>query len=109
MSANEGGAEPASRGVGGVPSWPSIVGSTVADPAQVQRCPDGGDCGKENRTSGDYLSMGLWCSGITSALHAEGPGLNPQWVHVPLLSQVSKLLSRLVAAGPFPTSAPAMA
>ena len=21
--------------------------------------------------------MGLWCSGITSALHAEGPGFNP--------------------------------
>ena len=25
---------------------------------------------------------GTWCSGITSAPHAEGPGLNPQCVHV---------------------------
>ena len=25
---------------------------------------------------------GLWCSGITSASHAEGPGLNPQQVHI---------------------------
>ncbi len=24
-----------------------------------------------------------WCSGITSALHAEGPGFNPQCVHIP--------------------------
>ena len=24
---------------------------------------------------------GTWCSGITSASHAEGPGLNPQCVH----------------------------
>ena len=28
------------------------------------------------------LLKGTWCSGITSALHAEGPGLNPQCVHV---------------------------
>ena len=27
------------------------------------------------------LSRGTWCSGITSAPHAEGPGLNPQCVH----------------------------
>ena len=26
-------------------------------------------------------SEGSWCSGITSASHAEGPGFNPQWVH----------------------------
>ena len=24
---------------------------------------------------------GTWCSGITSAPHAEGPGFNPQCVH----------------------------
>ena len=24
---------------------------------------------------------GSWCSGITSASHAEGPGFDPQWVH----------------------------
>ena len=24
---------------------------------------------------------GTWCSGITSASHAEGPGFNPQCVH----------------------------
>ena len=27
------------------------------------------------------LAWGIWCSGITSASHAEGPGLNPQCVH----------------------------
>ncbi len=27
------------------------------------------------------LSMGTWCSGITPAQHAGGPGLNPQCVH----------------------------
>ena len=26
-------------------------------------------------------SRGTWCSGITSASHAEGPGFNPQCVH----------------------------
>ena len=25
--------------------------------------------------------MGTWCSGITPAQHAGGPGFNPQWVH----------------------------
>ena len=28
------------------------------------------------------FSWGTWCSGITSASHAEGPGLNPQCVHM---------------------------
>ena len=28
----------------------------------------------------DY-HLGTWCSGITPALHAEGPGFNPQSVH----------------------------
>ena len=27
------------------------------------------------------IFKGMWRSGITSALHAEGPGLNPQHVH----------------------------
>ena len=27
-------------------------------------------------------AMGTWCSGITSAPHAEGPGFNPQCVHI---------------------------
>ena len=27
------------------------------------------------------MSLGTWCSGITSASHAEGPGFNPQCVH----------------------------
>ena len=25
--------------------------------------------------------MGMWCSGITSALHAEGPGFKPRRFH----------------------------
>ena len=28
-----------------------------------------------------FLTEGTWCSGITSASHAEGPGFNPQCVH----------------------------
>jgi hypothetical protein len=28
------------------------------------------------------VHTGTWCSGITSALHAEGPGFNPQCVHL---------------------------
>ena len=28
-----------------------------------------------------FLFMGLWCSGITSALHAEGPGFKPRRIH----------------------------
>ena len=31
--------------------------------------------------SREILLLGAWCSGITSASHAEGPGLNPQCVH----------------------------
>ena len=27
------------------------------------------------------LQQGSWCSGITSASHAEGPGFKSQWVH----------------------------
>ena len=28
-----------------------------------------------------FSSSGSWCSGITSASHAEGPGFKSQWVH----------------------------
>ena len=34
--------------------------------------------------------LGLWCSGITSALHAEGPGFNPRRVHV--FSLITKII-----------------
>ena len=33
------------------------------------------------RANGGHLP-GTWCSGITSASHAEGPGFNPQCVHI---------------------------
>ena len=29
-----------------------------------------------------HFMMGAWCSGITSALHAEGAGFNPQCVYM---------------------------
>ena len=32
-------------------------------------------------THGLRIPRGTWCSGITSASHAEGPGFNPQCVH----------------------------
>jgi hypothetical protein len=32
------------------------------------------------------LQLGTWCSGITSASHAEGPGFNPLCVHIPLVA-----------------------
>ena len=31
--------------------------------------------------------LGTWCSGITSASHAEGPGFNPQCVHDQIAKQ----------------------
>ena len=30
----------------------------------------------------DFYHMGTWCSGITPAQHAGGPGFNPQCVHL---------------------------
>ena len=37
------------------------------------------------RVSSSIFSLkGTWCSGITSASHAEGPGFNPQCVHAML-------------------------
>ena len=38
------------------------------------------------------LHLGLWCSGITSALHAEGLGFKPRQVH---FSQVKYSFGRL--------------
>ena len=32
--------------------------------------------------SSNQVSLGTWCSGITPAQHAVGPGLNPQRVHM---------------------------
>ena len=34
------------------------------------------------------MHAGTWCSGITSALHAEGPGFNPQCVHAWFLDEL---------------------
>lgn len=33
---------------------------------------------------------GSWCSGITSAPHAEGPGFKSQWVHYFLVRMLLK-------------------
>ena len=35
-----------------------------------------------------HMHAGTWCSGITSALHAEGPGFNPQCVHAWFLDEL---------------------
>ena len=40
---------------------------------------------------------GTWCSGITSASHAEGPGFNPQCVH---LATAPRSLDLVLASGP---------
>jgi hypothetical protein len=47
--------------------------------------------------------MGTWCNGMTSASHAEGPGLESQWVHfvihMPRSSRVApELRARIPAA-----------
>ena len=36
---------------------------------------------RSNLSEGTFYSKGTWCSGITPAQHAGGPGLNPQCVH----------------------------
>ena len=41
---------------------------------------------------GLLLSWGTWCSGITPAQHAGGPGFNPQCVH---FASVGRLLLQL--------------
>ena len=63
--------------------------------------------------SQSQLSLGTWCSGITSASHAEGPGFNPQCVHfmalekhpskhvAPNIAAVLLLLCSLLPHGPF--------
>ena len=38
--------------------------------------------------SNQELPLGTWCSGITSAQHAGGPGFNPQRVHARQTGQV---------------------
>ena len=35
-----------------------------------------------------YTSLGTWCSGITSASHAEGPGFKSQCVHCSQLAPI---------------------
>ena len=40
----------------------------------------------QQRRAGRKCSSGTWCNGITSASHAEGPGFNPQCVHIFTLS-----------------------
>ena len=42
---------------------------------------------------------GTWCSGITPAQHAGGPGFNPQRVHECLPDSISQHGARLVPAG----------
>ena len=39
-----------------------------------------------------FFSSGTWCSGITSASHAEGPGFKSQWVQVFCKAVVGVLL-----------------
>ena len=44
--------------------------------------------------------MGLWCSGITSASQAEGPGFNPRRIHIFVFSVVdSRVRARIINAG----------
>ena len=54
------------------------------------------------KTNASNLSLGTWCSGITSALHAEGPGFNPQCVHRSLCCRSSThcvVVVRMLAPG----------
>ena len=45
-------------------------------------------CARMFRPVPMLLHLGAWCSGITSASHAEGPGFNPQCVHFCLLEDI---------------------
>ena len=40
-----------------------------------------------------WVATGSWCSGITSAPHAEGPGFKSQWVHI-LRESIPQISSR---------------
>ena len=52
------------------------------------------------------VHTGTWCSGITSALHAEGPGFNPQCVHFAARARGGQPKNiRTPTVGPEPTSA----
>merc|ERR1712016_343261 len=42
---------------------------------------------------------GTWCSGITPAQHAGGPGFNPQRVHGCLSDSISQQSARLASGG----------
>ena len=46
----------------------------ISDVPRTSSLPQRSPCSNE-------VVKGTWCSGITSASHAEGPGLNPQCVH----------------------------
>ena len=50
------------------------------------------------------LGKGTWCSGITSASHAEGPGFKPQCVHVHIDSRSEHRASRRAATNCAATS-----
>ena len=38
-----------------------------------------------------WMFKGTWCSGITPAQHAAGPGLNPQHVHFARIGKTRKV------------------
>ena len=40
---------------------------------------------------------GTWCSGITSASHAEGPGLKSQCVHLFILRSLRAIIAKIIA------------
>ena len=46
-----------------------------------------------------HEQMGTWCSGITPAQHAGGPGFNPQRVHGCLPNSISQQSARLASGG----------
>ena len=54
-----------------------------AHPSPATRCGDGGErvCARPEGPCAKTFK-GTWCSGMTSASHAEGPGFNPQCVQL---------------------------
>ena len=61
----------------------SLLHAVVACRTVCQRSRDRQKPAKNaNQTPLPWGHMGTWCSGITSASHAEGPGFNPQCVHI---------------------------
>ena len=63
-----------------------MVARALPDPKNMLGGCGGVDGGTEHlrteQPSGPCSSKGTWCSGITPAQHAGGPGFNPQRVHV---------------------------